>query len=305
MEQREYIELRGYIEQHYSIKSVSGYLNTIGNYTAYMQEKAVNATYNDVLEYLSFLRNRDIRPRTIRNILFAIKIYYRYLVATNQRIDHPCQRLHLKDRINRSIPIENLYNISTLEQMLETHTSSHKILQQRDRVIISLLIYQALTVDELCRARIKDIDLYGATIHITGCHSTKNRKSNKSRILSLKPEQIMLLHHYLNDTRPQLSERNNNPLTNDLQALILSEQGASIKQNSSINRIINRNRPPQQRINPTRIRQSVIAHLLKQNNDIRVVQVFAGHRRAGSTEQYKQSGLAELKNAINKHHPLQ
>jgi len=52
MEQREYIELRGYIEQHYSIKSVSGYLNTIGNYTAYMQEKAVNATYNDVLEYL-------------------------------------------------------------------------------------------------------------------------------------------------------------------------------------------------------------------------------------------------------------
>ncbi|MBK8153289.1 MAG: hypothetical protein IPK61_09705 [Saprospiraceae bacterium] len=46
-------------------------------------------------------------------------------------------------------------------------------------------------------------------------------------------------------------------------------------------------------------------HLLKQNNDIRIVQVFAGHKRSGSTEQYKQSGLEELKASIERLHPLQ
>ena len=54
-----------------------------------------------------------------------------------------------------------------------------------------------------------------------------------------------------------------------------------------------------------KIRQSVIAHLLKENNDLRIVQEFAGHRRAGSTEAYKRTGLEELKSNIEKLHPRQ
>jgi len=46
-------------------------------------------------------------------------------------------------------------------------------------------------------------------------------------------------------------------------------------------------------------------YLLKEKNDTRIVQEFAGHRRTSSTEAYKQSGLEELKQAINKFHPLQ
>ena len=56
---------------------------------------------------------------------------------------------------------------------------------------------------------------------------------------------------------------------------------------------------------PLKIRQSVIAHLLKSGNDLRVVQVFAGHKRAAATEEYKQTGLEELKAVIDKLHPLQ
>jgi len=39
--------------------------------------------------------------------------------------------------------------------------------------------------------------------------------------------------------------------------------------------------------------------------DLRIVQVFAGHRSSASTEAYRQTGLEELKASINKHHPLQ
>ena len=299
------MELKAYIEKHYSIKTVGSYLNTIRNYTDYMHEKAIKATYNDILEYIGFLRTKPINPKTIRNALFAIKIYYRWLVATGQRTDHPCQRLYLKDQINRAIPVESLYSMETLENILKTHVAPHKAVQKRDEAIISLLIYQALNVDELCRARISDVNLYEGTISIRASDSTKNRRNNKARTLALKPNQIMLLHDYLNETRPKLLARNKAPKKSDLQALIIGKQGEAIIQNSSINRIINQHREPQDRINPTRIRQSVIAHLLKQNNDIRIVQVFAGHRRAGSTEEYKQTGLEELKAAINKLHPLQ
>ncbi len=60
-----------------------------------------------------------------------------------------------------------------------------------------------------------------------------------------------------------------------------------------------------EKMQPLKIRQSVIAHLLKNGNDLRVVQVFAGHKRASATEGYKQSGLEQLKAIIDKLHPLQ
>jgi integrase/recombinase XerD len=37
---------------------------------------------------------------------------------------------------------------------------------------------------------------------------------------------------------------------------------------------------------------------------MRVVQVFARHKKISSTEKYRQSGLDELQKAIERYHPL-
>ncbi|MBK7883832.1 MAG: hypothetical protein IPJ81_08535 [Chitinophagaceae bacterium] len=110
----------------------------------------------------------------------------------------------------------------------------------------------------------------------------------------------MLFYHYLNEIRPVILQ------TNKTQSniFILSGAGKRIFP-GIINRMINEGKKPHEKLLPIKIRQSVIAHFLKANNDIRLVQVFAGHRRAGSTEEYKQSGLEELKANISKLHPLQ
>jgi integrase/recombinase XerD len=52
------------------------------------------------------------------------------------------------------------------------------------------------------------------------------------------------------------------------------------------------------------IRQSVIANLLKAGNDISVVQLFAGHVCAGSTQRYEQTGVDSLQSAIGRYHPM-
>ncbi len=44
--------------------------------------------------------------------------------------------------------------------------------------------------------------------------------------------------------------------------------------------------------------------MLKEGKDLRVVQVFAGHKKISSTEKYKQTAIDELKAAIHKYHPL-
>jgi len=290
--------LESYLQEKYSKTSIAGYRYMINQYLVYVGKEAKKALYQDVLNYIGYLRTKQLHPKTLRNNLFAIKIYYNWLAETGQRNDHPCRDLYLQDKINRSIAVESLYTMKELEDFFEQYEPRHIFLKQRDKVIISLLIYQALSVLEISQLDIENIDLEKGTIYI------KANVKNKSRTLSLKADQIMLIHKYLTETRLLLENKSKSHCIEDKNALILSQAGTRI-QHHSISKQINYGREEHEKMQPLKIRQSVIAHLLKQNHDLRIVQVFAGHRRAASTEEYKQSGLEELKTSIQRHHPLQ
>lgn len=288
--------LKDYLKQQYSETTINGYESTIKRYCLIMGEKKETATYSDVLGYIGLLRETGVHPKTVRNNLFTIKIYYRYLVSIGKRNDHPCQYLNLKDQINRQIQVDSLYPKEVLEELYENWQSKNQINQRRDKIIISLLVYQALLVLEISQIKTSDIDLTNATIKING-----NNK-NKGRTLALKPNQIMLFHTYLKQDY-KLFQRKQKPSKRQ-DYLLLNDEGLPIWY-SGISRMINKERDKQNKLVPLKIRQSVIAHLLKNENDLRIVQEFAGHRRTASTEAYKQTGLEELKSAVERLHPLQ
>ena len=290
------MNLRTYLEQAYSKTSIRSYENMIHRFLLALGERAENGSYTDILDYIGLLREQNLHPKSLRNNLFAIKIYYRYLVEIRKRNDHPCQYLNLKDQINRAIQVESLYPKETLETLYETWQSKNKVNQIRDKIIISLLVYQALTVLEISQLKANNINLEDGTIYIQG------NVKNKQRTLSLKPKQILLFHNYLkNEYKPY---RNRQSPSKRTDYFLMNQEGLQLW-SGSINRMINQDKVTQNKLIPLKIRQSVIAHLLKENNDIRIVQEFAGHRRTGSTEAYKQTGLEELKSAIERLHPLQ
>jgi integrase/recombinase XerD len=289
--------LEEYLKSRYSPKSIKLYRGIASHFEAYMNNNATTASYNDILEYIGYLRESKLSPRIIHNYLHVVKVYYNWLTETGQRADHPCKRLNLKDRINKSIAIESLYSMESLENLLQTHQSKNKILQKRDECVISLLIYQALTTQEISDLELHNLDLEKGTIYI------KSGRSSRSRTLSLKSRQIMAFYRYLQQHRPQLLNKNKQATESDKNRLILSYTGRPILP-ENITDIVNPQRDKRPEWLPMKIRQSVIMHLLKQGHDVRVVQVFAGHRKAASTEAYKQTGLEELKSAINKYHPL-
>ncbi len=288
--------LQQYLKNEYSKTSLSGYEAMINRFLLALGSKAEKASYTDVLDYIGLLREQNLHPKSLRNNLFAIKIYYRFLVAAGKRNDHPCQYLYLKDQINRAIQVEALYPKETIENLFESWESKNKIHQTRDKIIISFLVYQALTVLEITQVKCSDVNLEDGTVKVKG------NSKNKGRTLSLKPKQILLFHNYLK-TEYKIYHKQQKPSKRQ-EYFLLSEEGLQLYQ-GGINRMINGNKDQQNKLIPLKIRQSVIAHLLKENNDIRIVQEFAGHRRTASTEAYKQTGLEELKSAIDKLHPLQ
>lgn len=293
--------LEQYLQEKYSKNSCKVHMYMINKYLDYIGRKAKTAAYKDILQYIAHLRkNENFTPESVKRYLSEVKIYYNYLLETSQRNDHPCRELYLKDKIDRQIKVDRLYTEETLETYLEkTREDPDGKLKKRNEVIVSLLVYQALTVAEICNLNIEDINLEKAEIYI------KSEHRKKARTLQLKACQILLFYNYLTKDYPKLTKylKANSSTGSEPKKLITGKLKEEVKPNA-LNRIINEKRKPEERLQPIKIRQSVIANLLRKENDTRIVQVFAGHNRASTTIRYKQTELELLKNVINQFHPM-
>lgn len=294
--------LRNYLETKYSKSTLASNLYNIKRFTDYYDKKAPKATFKEVLSYIEHLRkNYNLNPKTLRHCLYGVKIYFNYLLETGQRKDHPCSELFLKDKIDKQIQVDNLYSAKTLEKFFTSYQiKKKKYLENRNKIIISLLIYQALTVKEIAELQVEHINLEKCEIFIKAS-TEPTAKSPQSRTLPLQAKQILLIYNYLEKDRVKLLQYNHKKETET--NFILGQYGEKINPHG-ISKMINEQKPKSEQIQPMKIRQSVIANLLKKENDTRIVQVFSGHRRASTTIQYKQTELEQLQQAVNNYHPI-
>lgn len=283
--------LEEYLKKRHTAGTAKRYLRDINLFFSSIESPST-ATYQDIIQYLGGLRKQYQNPETIRTSLHGIKKYYQWLCDTDQRKDHPCKYLKLRDKKNKDIQLQDLFTTEELELLLERE-ERYTDLKLRNQLIISLLIYQGLTTGELTKLELRDINLQEAEIYI------KPGTKTNSRTLQLKPRQIMLFYEYLYQLRPKL-------LRKPTEKLIITKLGTA-ETGEQISYLVSTFKAlfPERNINPKTIRQSVITNLLKSGNDLRVVQTFAGHKYPSATERYKQSNVEELKHAVLKYHPLQ
>jgi len=286
------MNLENYLKSKLSASSVKIYLFEINHFIKYVgEEKAAKATYQDVQKYLSWLRDNYDNAGTINRILQSLKQYFFYLIEIKKRSDHPCRYLSIKDHTSGQMQLQDFLKINQLQKLLH-RKERYKILEIRNQVIMSLLVNQALRVQEMCSLKVENIDLKQATIYIQSTAKTN------ARTLNLKSSQIMLLHNYLHEVRKEL-------LKVDTQNLIITKSGTAEK-GEGIHYLVStfRHLYPSKKLTPTTIRQSVITHLLSSGTDLRIVQVFAGHKKPSATEKYRPTNLEKLQSSIEKYHPL-
>jgi len=281
--------LEAYLNKNNAPGTVKRYLREIELYQNSIHNPET-ATYSQVMDYLGKLR-KTRKPAHIKPALYALKKYYSYLTDTNQRDDHPAKSIKLRDSKTKDIQLQDLFTTEELESLLE-RKERYQLLKNRNKVIISLLIYQALTNADIRNLTTENINLEEGTVYIKA-----TRKTN-GRTLKLKSRQIFWLMEYIREDRPKL-------LRIDTNALIIGKLGTA-ESGEGISYVVEtcKHQYPERNLNPKTIRQSVITNLLKQGKDLRVVQAFAGHKYPSSTEKYRQTDTEELKAQILKHHPL-
>lgn len=289
------MELQQYLLDRYNRgRTAHNYELMIKCYCREVQQPE-ESRYKDVLNYIQKARSKGKKSGTLMSYLAAIKVYYDYLVTIGIRNDHPCKHMRLKDRIDHRVTVQDLLSSTELEFLMEQPSreiSRKPLTVLRDKVIMSLLIYQALTTRNIIAIELKDVDLQQATIYV------RPQNALNGRTLELHPRQIMLINQYMTQERPALNKCRSNKLI--LTRRYKEENGCSVHD------VVKVYKPlfPDRVVSPLSIRQSVIANLLEAGKDIRMVQVFAGHKSPMTTERYQQTGIEELTAAVNRYHPL-
>lgn len=281
-----------YLQERYSKGTAYHYEREIRIYQSH-NPKASEASYQDILHYLGTLRKRYPNPKTLNRLRCCIKAYYDYLWYTGKRKDNPAGHLYLKDQVNRDVQLQDLFTAAELESLLKKE-ERFKSLRSRNEVLMSLLIYQGLQVGELSNVELEDINLRLATIYI------KSSLKSNSRTLSLRPTQIVMFQDYLNEGRVDLLKGKSHSF------FLLDKKGSKMQGQRTVNQLLSHFKDVYApgKLTATAIRQSVITNLLKAGNDLRVVQVFAGHKYPSTTERYKPTNEGELQTAIERYHPL-
>lgn len=282
--------LEEFLLQDYSKKTVESYLFAINHFLK-MNPRAKRYKYQDILGYMDGISEKQPNSKYRVVMLSAIKKYYDYLVVSGHRIDHPCKRLNIKVNSNQAIQVQDLFSSEEL-QMLMNRENRYWFLQDRNGVLISLLIYQGLTSDEIARLDVKDVDLDNGTIYI------KASKNLNRRTLEMNPKQMIPLAKYINSVRDKM-------LMCKTEKLILTKLGKPISIDG-IHSIFDQLKVlfPDRKLNPKTIRMSVISNWLNEKKiSLEHVQELAGHKWPGTTEKYIRANSLEEVELINKFFP--
>jgi integrase/recombinase XerD len=285
--------IKSYLQKNYTLQTTKAYQREIEIFIS-NNPNSKKYTYADVVNYIGAVRKKYPNPKTINRILSSIKAYYSYLCSSNQRKDNPTKAIKLRDKISRDIQLQDLFTAEELEILL-TRKERYTNLEHRNKVLMSLMIYQGLQPRELANIKLTDINLQEATVYIKATNNTN------SRTLPLKANQILLFQYYQTEIRKKLLKEN------ESEKYLVGIRGNDFTEVDITSHLKHNYKSlfTNRKVNAKTIRQSVITNLLKQHNDLRIVQSFAGHKYTSTTERYRQNDVELLQAAVNKYHPLQ
>lgn len=249
-------------------------------------------TYADLLDYVGHLQKQDKSRYVINRTLQTISHYYRFQnlpdIAFGVRLRGVTQTA-----VGKLFATEVLAGyFEVFEVKLDKGYYHHT-----DKLILGLMIFQALEMGELERLELNDLDLEKGELKVPG------GRLRLPRTLPLEGHQILPWRRYLEEVRPMLvadgSVKLLAPQADKRQRLHhqlkrLSKRvktQAKAKQGLEIRKL-------------NQLRQSRIA-IWVESYGLRKAQYLSGLRQLLSVERYQKQRLEDLQRQIGKYHPLQ
>jgi site-specific recombinase XerD len=241
--------------------------------------------------------------QTLNQHIRTLEQYYYYLLERGIITRHPLKNFRVKT------PKPKLLQGFIESTMLDTiyinyPVSGHQggqfdLYSYRNKVMLGLLMYQALTKHCLENINLNHIDLQKAQIHILKTTSRLNQ-----RTLSIEAIQMLELRHYIEVIRPQIiSLHSEQHQRKGVDADLLFPRSQTTKVSIVLAAIRKKIQTYYPLNDMKQLRNSCIALWLEHNN-IRKVQYMAGFKSLASVEKYNQKNLKDLQEALELYKPF-
>jgi integrase/recombinase XerD len=253
-----------------------------------VEVRASEVTLQQLSDYLAHKKRLGLSAASIKLVVVAIKIFFRWLQQRGRILSDPAEVIPLP-RMERYLP--ETMNELQVERLLDgvSENASNGL---RDRAILELLYASGLRVSELVNARLENLDLDARFIRVTG-------KGNKTRIVPIGTKACDAISLYLSRERPKMVKKKTGS------EVFLSSRGTKlttvriwqiVKQCAKLAGL-------DLNVYPHLLRHSFATHLLSNGADLRVIQEMLGHADISTTEIYTHVDQKRLKAVHHKFHP--
>jgi integrase/recombinase XerD len=242
----------------------------------------------ELTKYLASEKERGLAPASMKLIVVALKIFFRFLKMRSMTEKDPAELLTLP-RLTRFLP-ETLNQVQ-VNRLLEVNIQGRPF-PLRDRAILELFYASGLRISELTGARLENLNLQERIIRVVG-------KGSKTRLVPIGRIACDAIDQYLTQERVHLigrktgSEvflsRHGKKLTTQRVWQIIKEIAASAGFDTNVY--------------PHLLRHSFATHLLANGADLRVIQELLGHADISTTQIYTHVDQSHLKAIHKQFHP--
>lgn len=283
------------LERSLSDNTIESYLSDVAKLLEYLNmheltvapEKVDQATIEQFLQWISQL---GMNPRTQARILSGIKAFYKYLLMEDIITVNPVELIDAP-KVGRKLP--EVLNKTEIDAVIDSIDLS-KPEGERNKAIIETLYGCGLRVSELIGLKLSNLLLDEGFIRVVG-------KGDKERIVPIGDVAVKHISIYINSVRNHMGNiskegedilflnRRGNPLTRVMIFTIV--KNLAVKAGIS------------KKVSPHTFRHSFATHLMEGGANLRAIQEMLGHESITTTEIYTHLDRAYLRQAIIDFHP--
>ena len=271
------------VEKGYSRHTILNYSKDLSEFKAFLGERALETVdYLAIRKFLSVLRERNLKSRSISRKLSCLRSFFRFLnregllksdpakAVSNPKLEKHLPKFLTEEEITRLIESPDLAKLSGL----------------RDRAILETFYSTGIRVSELVGLNFEDIDFFSGVVKVRG-------KGKKERMVPIGEKALGVLRDYAQKRK------------NTLPAVFLNKNGSRLT-DRGVRLILDkyiRLTSLREDISPHSLRHSFATHLLNRGADLRSVQELLGHANLSTTQIYTHVTMDKLKGVYDKAHP--
>jgi integrase/recombinase XerD len=243
-----------------------------------------NIQEDDIILYLSKLKEKQLQTSSIKRKLSALKQFFKFLYQEDLIRDDPMKFIH-QPRHQRPLP-----KVISEETVVKLQNATNS-LKYEEKIRADLMFYL----------------LYGSGLRVSELISVKWNSMADSRFIRIYgkggKERVIPLSHrvlFLMEEWKSISEKSMwvFPSVNPLKHITRQRVFQILKQIAAISGI------DATKISPHVLRHAFATHILDNGADLLSVKKMLGHKDISTTEIYTHVTRKRLKEVIEKHHPL-